>query len=117
MTNVIYARSEIDQQSKAWTATWLVLPKKTLAEALEEAGKQTWLVTVRIHALCLFERRGSSAPPGPGRLGHATTGCLRCCRTGVSAPGGNGLFAGPPHSPLRVQRVFSDVRGRLYLRP
>jgi glutamine---fructose-6-phosphate transaminase (isomerizing) len=47
MTNGVYTRSEIEQQSKAWAETLAGFSpqKKTLAEALSGTEKQTWLVT------------------------------------------------------------------------
>jgi len=70
MTNGIYTRNEIDQQSKTWaeTLTGFSRQKKSLAEALTGSGKQTWLVTgcgsthyASLSAAALLRRLGIAA--------------------------------------------------------
>jgi len=70
MTNGIYTRTEIDQQSKTWAETLAGFSRqrKTLAETLSGLGKQAWLVTgcgsthyASLSAASLLRRLGIAA--------------------------------------------------------
>ena len=70
MTDGIYTRAEIDQQSRAWAETLAGFSrqKKTLADALSGSGNQAWLVTgcgsthyASLSAAALLRRFGIAA--------------------------------------------------------
>lgn len=101
MTNGIYTRSEIDQQSRAWaeTLTGFSRQKKTLAEALSRSGKQTWLVTgcgsthyASLSAAALLRRLGIAAWAYPAAeivyfgdtLPHGDVNLLTISRSGTT---------------------------------